>query len=786
MTALRPISIRSKLIALVVASVVLAEMLTVSFAIWSEAARYSLQKRDGLFATAEVLSAATARAVSEGDTSAIYQALRAIGRIDTLVFAGVTATDGRALAAMGAAEQLASDRVLTSVDAEVPVSALLGSHTLEVGVPITFRGEVVGRLTLIAHTGDLPARLWSAIRATVLAGLLSLGVVVMLALRLQMAITRPLVALTRAVGRIGGSHDYSVRLEASGRDEIGVLVDGFNGMIGEIRERDARLARHRERLEQDVADRTADYLKAAEAARLAEKAKSEFLATMSHEIRTPLNGILVMAEVLASSPLAAEARRQAGTIARSGASLLAIVNDILDLSKIEAGRMDVELLEVDAREAVDTVLSLFAERARTKGLDLAARVDLPIGTRVTADPTRLGQVLSNLVNNALKFTERGSVRVEVTLQERNRIRFAVVDTGIGIAPDKLDSIFEAFSQADQSTTRTHGGTGLGLSIARRLVQAMGGDIVVESAVGQGTAFRFALPLAQLGTGTRQADAAEPARTEIPVFPSLRVLVADDAEVNREVAGAALRRLGIDAEMVVDGQAALAAVLAGHYDLVLMDGSMPEMDGFEAARRIRAHEAATGAARTPIVAVTAHVLGEAADAWRAAGMDGVLHKPYTLAALAAAIASHAAEGRAEIAAGPQEPADADTDFDRHVLDDLLVTARGQMAVVDRILGLYRSRSAEAVAAIDAATARGDVEGCGQLAHALKSMSANVGARGVARLAQEMEHVARLGGALPSPDLAGQLGAAHRALLTELDRWRQEVAAGETERAGVTIG
>jgi len=865
-------SIRTRLLLLVAAAVVLATAVMLALTLRQETLRWGIAKRDGLFSTAQVIAAAAARATAEGDRSGVHRAIRSMGRIEGLVFAGIDAADGTPLGDVGATEQLASDLVLTDPDADVSIGRWISSRTVEVRVDIVDEGRVVGVLRILADTRDLAPRLWASARAAASGAALALAVAFAVAFRLQRRIVGPIVALSGAMARVRGAHDYSVALEPGGRDEIGTLIDGFNGMIGDIRERDDRLARHRERLEQDVADRTADFARAAREAEEANRAKSDFLATMSHEIRTPMNGILVMAELLAASDLPNRSRRQAEVVARSGASLLAIINDILDLSKIEAGKLEVEHVAVDPHEAVDTVTKLFADRARTKGLDLAARVALPRAARLDADPTRLGQVLANLVNNALKFTETGGVTIEVEAFGADRVLFAVVDTGIGIPEDKLATIFEAFSQADQTTTRRFGGTGLGLAIARRLVAAMGGTLEATSVEGRGTCFFFTLPATEpaadvapwarladglpsvaivavggrqtaaaltghlgdsgfrviaagdgpiaaegarlaivdaarlradgrpalgdeggvvvlaeagddvsslLAQGLADASVAWPAtREEVDTviaclaagrplatleertahrvveharFPGLRVLVADDVEVNREVAGAALGRLGIAPVFVVDGRQAVDAVMRETFDLVLMDGSMPVLDGFDAAREIRAFEAREGRGRTPIVALTAHVVGTAADAWRAAGMDGVLHKPFTLAALEATIRAHAInliEGAAEtptvevesipVAANASDEAPV---LDDSVLDDLAAMAGGATAVVDRVVRLYQTQAVEKLRELHEAARGGDLDRLGAAAHALKSMSFNVGARRVAERAADIERAAR---------------------------------------------
>ena len=293
------------------------------------------------------------------------------------------------------------------------------------------------------------------------------------------------------------------------KDETGVMTQTFLDMMGSIKDRDAQISRHMETLEETVEERTHDLRLAKEDAEAANAAKSDFLATMSHEIRTPMNGMMVMAEMLGAADLTPRHRRYAEIIHRSGNSLLTIINDILDLSKIEAGQLDLEFIPVSPERLLTDVASLFWERARSKKLELATYVSPRVPEEILADPTRLNQIVSNLVNNALKFTEHGGVtiRLDATVNAGNEthLRLEVVDTGIGIPEDKIDHIFESFSQADQSTTRQYGGTGLGLTVCQRLVSAMSGTINVTSEVGRGSTFAVSWP----ATVTKQYAQSKP-------------------------------------------------------------------------------------------------------------------------------------------------------------------------------------------------------------------------------------------------------------------------------------
>ncbi len=615
LTPLRSIRGRLLTVAIVVEAIMLTLLVANSLRLLTE--HMGQQAKTHVEEIVPVLSAAIVAPLAQRDYATVQAVLDESAAVGGIIYLAVSGNDGKRLASSGWPNAMP----LPTPDSQLSIfNEDKQKPRYDITTPIVSYGQKLGTLHLgldLSQIRTAHAQLFTqgigiaAVEILLSAGLMGL---------LGYFLTRHLSELARASEAVRAGNLTPPPVH-EGSDEIGRLGTTFNAMSRAIAERVAELTEaHAQQVE---------LVKAAEAGA---KAKAAFLATMSHEIRTPMNGILGMTELALATELTAEQREYLTWVRSSGDNLLRVLNDILDFSKIDAGQLNLESIPLALTQQLDTLVALHSIAAASKGVRLYWQAETPLPDNLAGDPVRIQQILNNLVSNAIKFTERGEIVIHASCDAaadtdgRRKVHFSISDTGIGIPADKLDSIFDPFAQAEDSTTRRFGGTGLGLTIVARLAQLMHGTIKVCSTPGQGTRFDVELHLATVMKPLEHAEALDQNKAQQRLLGK-HILLVEDTPVNQKIAEKLLSRYGCKVTTANNGVEALEAVGRDAFDAILMDIQMPEMDGLEATRRIRMLNMQGKLAKLPIIALTANAMSEDREECLASGMDDFIAKPF---------------------------------------------------------------------------------------------------------------------------------------------------------------
>ena len=744
------LDLKNKLVLLAAISCAMALLMACSGFVWHDLRLLRSVQIEELHTKAEMLALSSAAIISNDHPDAAKSLLATLKAQTSIETVGLFDRQGKSIAIYPASSSKLADLKLP-VDHDSHRYTDFGE--LELFHPVTDRGRDVGTVYIKANMREFYEQVYSHAAMIVTVTLCSLAVALLFASMMQSLISMPILQLADAAKNITTNDDYTIRVNTDSHDELGLLYASFNRMVEKIQSSQAELKQARDEMELRVEQRTQQLqdeivqresmqqalVRAKETAESASESKSRFLANMSHEIRTPLNGILGFTDLILihdHNLHPTDRRDYLKTIKKSGEALLVLINDILDLSKIEAGRMDFERVRFSPHDVISDVISFLRPKAREKQLKLEYRWIGAVPESIESDPLRFRQLLMNLIGNAVKFTEKGGVEVVARLQRDSRkLVLEIIDTGVGIPLETQRSLFNPFTQGDSSVTRRFGGTGLGLSICKSIVEGLGGEIYFKSELKKGSTFTFKIetgPLENVPLSLRPLDDVvpePPTAAQMTCLQSKRILVAEDGDTNRKLIHLLLQQSGAEIVLVEDGLEAVTAARRSVFDLIILDMQMPVMDGYTAASQLRA-----AGFTKPIVALTANAMRGDEDRCIESGCSEYLTKPIRqdllLTRMAALLTGKAIDVAEELTPIPEDPTGP--------LISELPIENPQFA---ELVCEFIQRAQEKLAELQSAHATNNNDKMAKLAHWMKGSGGMAGFPQLTECARELEYVVK---------------------------------------------